>query len=230
MKLHTRSKTILAILVLIAILVPAVFRRGLQSPVPRPMVLPDPCSQAPMRYLQPGSVVQAVLKLELKGGCGGFIQLRGAEGHEDEADEWVAVHSAFGKGVNNVQIEEVTADLVRAFERRQIADSARLSLEMHGLLKLLPKSGVDDLASRMLSEIADLIGPDAVLDRLQSSLSRAKRDMQPSTAGSQLVPHQELQNQAREAPIASHELGTDFVYVGQLKRRRRIAAGGVAAR
>ena len=204
------------------------------------MVLPDPCSQVPMRYLQPGSVVQAVLKLERKGGCGGFIQLRGAEGHEDEADEWVAVCSGSGKGVNNVQIEEVTADLVRAFERRQIADSARLSLEMRGLLELLPRSGidawsrhwqVDDLASHMLSDIADLIHPDAspdvVLDRLQSSLSRAKRDMQPSTAGSQLVLYQERQNQAREAPIASHELGTDVV---PHKRRRRIVAGGAAAR
>ncbi len=143
-----------------------------------------------------------------------------------------------GQGVNNVQIEEVTADLVRAFERRQIADSARLSLEMRGLLELLPRSGIDAwsrhgqfdaLASRMLSEIADLIGPDAVLDRLQSSLSRAraKRDMQPSTAGSQLVPHQERQNQAREAPIASHELGT---YVMPRARHRRIVAGGAAAR
>ena len=200
------------------------------------MVLPDPCSQAPMRYLQPGSVVQAVLKLERKAGCGGFIQLRGAEGHEDEADEWVAVCSGSGEGVNNVQIEEVTADLVRAFERRQIADSARLSLEMRGLLELLPRSGIDAwsrhgqfdaLASRMLSEIADLIGPDAVLDRLQSSFSRAKRDMQPSTAGSQLVLYQERQNQAREAPIASHELGT---YVMPRARHRRIVAGGAAAR
>ena len=63
-----------------------------------------------MRYLQPGSVVQAVLKLELKVGCGGFIQLRGAEGHEDEADEWVAVRvragSGKGGGRNDVQIEE----------------------------------------------------------------------------------------------------------------------------
>ena len=83
-----------------------------------------------MRYLQPGSVVQAVLKLSRKAGCGGFIQLRGAEGHEYEADEWVAVRSGSGKGVNNVQIEEVPADLVRTFERRQIADSARLSLEI----------------------------------------------------------------------------------------------------
>ena len=194
------------------------------------MVLPDPCSQAPMRYLQPGSVVQAVLKLSRKAGCGGFIQLRGAEGHEDEADEWVAVRSGSGKCVNNVQIEEVTADLVRAFERRQIADSAWLSLEMHGLLKLLPKSGIDALASRMLSDIAQLIRPDAspdvVLDRLESSLSRAKQDMQPSTAGSQRVPHQKLQNQAREAPIASHELGT---YAMPHERHRRIVAGGAAA-
>ena len=134
-----------------------------------------------------------------------------------------------------------------AFERRQIADSARLSLEtrvVRGLLELLPRSGIDAwsrhgqfdaLASRMLSDIADLIrpdaSPDAVLDRLESSLSRAKRDMQPSTAGSQLVPHQELQNQAREAPIASHELGTDVVHGPHKRRRRhRIVAGAAADR